>query len=138
MHNFAGSIEIGAVGVSIAIFNQVSKICIYPLISVTTSFVAEEDAIMSKSMEEGKVQNLEKASPGSDTKPPPVADSENAGSSSTSHVAAACKRYGKKKKYIPSVTSALIVGGVLGVFQAIFLIFSAKLMLRIMGVKPVS
>lgn len=94
---------------------------------------------MSKSMEEGKVQDLEKASPaGSDTMPPPVADSEYAGSSSTSHVAAACKRYGNKKKYIPSVTSALIVGGVLGLFQAIFLIFAAKLALRIMGVKPVS
>ncbi|XP_042373336.1 protein DETOXIFICATION 42-like [Zingiber officinale] len=132
-----GSVEIAAVGVSIAIFNQASKICIYPLISVTTSFVAEEDAIMSKSMEEGKVRDPEKASPGSDTKPPPVADSENAGSSSASHAAAsACKRYGKKKKYIPSVTSALIVGGVLGLFQAIFLIFAAKLVLRIMGVKP--
>lgn len=36
--------ELAAVGVSIAIFNQVSKIAIIPLVSVTTSLVAEEDA----------------------------------------------------------------------------------------------
>ena len=54
--------EIAAVGVSIAIFNQVSKVCIYPLVSVTTSFVAEEDAIISKAIEENSSQDLEKAS----------------------------------------------------------------------------
>lgn len=36
--------ELAAVGVSIAVFNQVSKVAIFPLVSVTTSFVAEEDA----------------------------------------------------------------------------------------------
>lgn len=39
-----GPVELAAVGVAIAIFNQVSKIAIFPLVSVTTSFVAEEDA----------------------------------------------------------------------------------------------
>lgn len=55
--------EIAAVGVSIAIFNQVSKVCIYPLVSVTTSFVAEEDAIISKYLEENSSKDLEKAPP---------------------------------------------------------------------------
>ena len=41
---FSGAIELAAVGVSIAVFNQVSRIAIFPLVSVTTSFVAEEDA----------------------------------------------------------------------------------------------
>lgn len=59
---WSGSVEIAAVGVSIAIFNQVSKVCIYPLVSVTTSFVAEEDAIISKAIEEKSSQDLEKAS----------------------------------------------------------------------------
>lgn len=36
--------ELAAVGVAIAIFNQASKIAIFPLVSVTTSFVAEEDS----------------------------------------------------------------------------------------------
>ncbi|KAJ6749773.1 hypothetical protein OIU85_000409 [Salix viminalis] len=39
-----GPVELAAVGVSIAVFNQVSKIAIFPLVSITTSFVAEEDA----------------------------------------------------------------------------------------------
>lgn len=58
-----GSVEIAAVGVSIAIFNQVSKVCIYPLVSVTTSFVAEEDAIFDKGIQEQHSGDLEKASP---------------------------------------------------------------------------
>lgn len=46
-----GPVELAAVGVSIALFNQVSRIAIFPLVSVTTSFVAEEDTIRSKSPE---------------------------------------------------------------------------------------
>lgn len=38
-----GPTELAAVGVAIAIFNQVSKVAIFPLVSITTSFVAEED-----------------------------------------------------------------------------------------------
>ncbi|KAK4773575.1 hypothetical protein SAY87_028594 [Trapa incisa] len=38
-----GPVELAAVGVSIALFNQVSRIAIFPPVSVTTSFVAEED-----------------------------------------------------------------------------------------------
>lgn len=44
---------------------------------------------------------------------------------------------GCKRRYIPSVTSALIVGSFLGLVQAVFLIFSAKVVLGIMGVKHV-
>ena len=40
-----GAVELAAVGVSIAIFNQASKITIYPLVSITTSFVAEEETV---------------------------------------------------------------------------------------------
>lgn len=40
-----GAVEIAAVGVSIAIFNQASKVTIFPLVSITTSFVAEEDTV---------------------------------------------------------------------------------------------
>ncbi|KAI3806529.1 hypothetical protein L1987_22436 [Smallanthus sonchifolius] len=42
-----GPVELAAVGVAIAIFNQASKIAIFPLVSVTTSFVAEEDSATS-------------------------------------------------------------------------------------------
>lgn len=40
-----GPVEMAAVGVSIAIFNQASKVTIFPLVSITTSFVAEEDTV---------------------------------------------------------------------------------------------
>lgn len=39
-------------GVSIAVFNQVSRIAIFPLVSVTTSFVAEDDAASKMAAEE--------------------------------------------------------------------------------------
>jgi hypothetical protein len=41
----------------------VSKVCIYPLVSVTTSFVAEEDAIICNQVDEDKMRDLEKALP---------------------------------------------------------------------------
>lgn len=37
--------EIAAVGVAIAIINQASKVTIFPLVSITTSFVAEEETL---------------------------------------------------------------------------------------------
>jgi hypothetical protein len=131
-------VEIAAVGVSIAIFNQVSKVCIYPLVSVTTSFVAEEDAIISKVIEENSSQDLEKASHvDSETNNLPVAGPDMA-ACVNSCIPTECtdlSNHGSKKKYIPSVTSALIVGSILGLLQAIFLVFSAKFVLSIMGVK---
>ena len=54
-----GPVELGAVGVSIAVFNQVSRIAIFPLVSVTTSFVAEEDA-MSNGRDNDKINQENK------------------------------------------------------------------------------
>lgn len=52
--------ELAAVGVSIAVFNQVSRIAIFPLVSVTTSFVAEEDATATVSPAEvQECENME-------------------------------------------------------------------------------
>ena len=42
-----GPVELAAVGISIAIFNQASKIAIFPLVSITTSFVAETERLTS-------------------------------------------------------------------------------------------
>lgn len=55
----AGSVEIAAVGVSIAIFNQASKVTIFPLVNITTSFVAEEDTVRRISEKEA-IADLEK------------------------------------------------------------------------------
>lgn len=53
--------EIAAVGVSIAIFNQASKVTIFPLVSITTSFVAEENTVGRITSEAQKVDNSEKS-----------------------------------------------------------------------------
>lgn len=47
-----------------------SKVCIYPLVSVTTSFVAEEDAIISNPVEEEKRKDLENPPPPSEEASP--------------------------------------------------------------------
>ena len=78
-----GPVELAAAGVSIALFNQASRITIFPLVSITTSFDDEEDTIagrasikaaekgsndddMLEDMEKGeagkKAKNLEKSS----------------------------------------------------------------------------
>ncbi|XP_020244101.1 protein DETOXIFICATION 42-like [Asparagus officinalis] len=136
-----GSVELAAVGVSIALFNQVAKVAIYPLVSVTTSFVAEEDATCSQITEERKNADVEKATTVNNDNEEPtscnVSDSRKAGYS-ISCVANKFTnpfRSGSKRKYIPSVSSALIVGALLGFVQTILLTFGAKPLLNIMGVK---
>lgn len=52
--------ELAAVGVSIAVFNQASRIAIFPLVSITTSFVAEEDATQRLSDVVQETRELEK------------------------------------------------------------------------------
>lgn len=52
-----GAAQLAAVGVSIAIFNQASRITMFPLVSLTTSFVAEEDT-MEKMKEEANKASL--------------------------------------------------------------------------------
>lgn len=44
----------------------------------------------------------------------------------------------KGKRTIRTASTAMILGLILGLVQAIFLIFSSKLLLGFMGVKPVS
>lgn len=43
-----------------------------------------------------------------------------------------------KKKRIPSASAALVIGSVMGLLQAILLIFGAKPVLGFMGIKSVS
>lgn len=57
-----GAVELAAVGISIALFNQVSRIAIFPLVSVTTSFVAEEDTITQLSQEAQESETLQMGS----------------------------------------------------------------------------
>jgi Na+-driven multidrug efflux pump len=47
-------------------------------------------------------------------------------------------KFGHEKSYIPSASSAIVIGGVLGVLQTLFIIFTAKPVLNYMGIHSVS
>ncbi|KAG5080553.1 hypothetical protein JHK86_004618 [Glycine max] len=126
-----GPVELAAVGVSIAIFNQISKITIIPLVSVTTSLVAEEDAADEQNQQSEK-EMLMKVS-NEDVKLDVHDHIEKAGNPSSANVGRVAKLK-HDKSYIPSASSGVVIGGVLGVLQALFLIFTAKPMLSYMGV----
>lgn len=129
-----GPIELAAVGVSIALFNQVSRIAIFPLVSVTTSFVAEEDAMAEVSSEQQEIGCLESnASCTNEAKQLLPQSGENGLKSEMSSLNIESSK--PMRRNIPSASSALVIGAILGLLQAIFLISLAKPLLNYMGVK---
>ncbi|CAN4110376.1 unnamed protein product [Withania somnifera] len=147
-----GAVEIAAVGISIAIFNQASKVTIFPLVNITTSFVAEEDTVR-RITEKAAIADLEKGKEEkNDTKALVVADdteeekTEKCASTSNKTKEstlplelkmAKCESKGKlkrMKRHIPSASTAILMGCILGLLQTIFLIFLAKPILSLMGV----
>lgn len=127
-----GATELAAVGVSIALFNQVSRIAIFPLVSVTTSFVAEEDTIGRGRNESQETECLETGSclNTEDKELIPQNDKSKTFDSSFDIV-----KIENQKRHIPSASSALVIGSILGLIQAFFLIAAAKPLLSFMGVK---
>ncbi|CAK9314197.1 unnamed protein product [Citrullus colocynthis] len=134
-----GSVELAAVGVAIALFNQVSRIAIFPLVSVTTSFVAEEDTIGSLSNEAEDSNDMEIGFFADDEKSlmiPQNGKGEDAHHSEKPlHKKFDNRKVENGRRYIPSASSALVIGGVLGLIQTIFLISGARPLLNFMGVK---
>ncbi|KAI7754729.1 hypothetical protein M8C21_004457 [Ambrosia artemisiifolia] len=162
-----GAVEIAAVGVSIAIFNQVSKVAIFPLVSITTSFVAEEETIerlnskvpkdenMVKSSsnkdetkefmkdddneEDGKLENLENGSVITDEKKE-LPQEEGFKTSPCKHMTITENtpyklKSKKQKRNIPSASTALLFGAVLGIIETLLLVFLAEPLLSLMGIK---
>nr|TKV93089.1 hypothetical protein SEVIR_9G203100v2 [Setaria viridis] len=132
-----GPVELGAVGVAIAVFNQVSRIAIFPLVSVTTSFVAEEDA-MSNGRDKDKInQENEHAVSNSEMEELISSEEASATTSKSSFETDSCEvNIEQKRKNIPSVSTALLLGGVLGLLETLLLVLSAKPILGYMGVTP--
>uniref|UniRef100_A0A0E0EWH9 Protein DETOXIFICATION n=1 Tax=Oryza meridionalis TaxID=40149 RepID=A0A0E0EWH9_9ORYZ len=131
-----GPVELAAVGVSIAVFNQVSRIAIFPLVSVTTSFVAEEDAT-SSDREKYEI-NGENEFNVSDSEMEELVSHEEASAApnkSSFETDSSDVKIEHKRKNIPSVSTALLLGGVLGLLQALLLVICAKPLLGYMGVK---
>uniref|UniRef100_A0A251VNL6 Protein DETOXIFICATION n=1 Tax=Helianthus annuus TaxID=4232 RepID=A0A251VNL6_HELAN len=146
-----GAVEIAAVGVSIAIFNQVSKVAIFPLVSITTSFVAEEETIerlkvpKDENMEKGyintdesmkddddvKLENLENGSIITDEQNDLPAE-EGFKTSPRKHMAITERtqnklKLKKQKRNIPSASTALLFGAVLGILEK--LLHGSKMLL---------
>ncbi|XP_048134382.1 protein DETOXIFICATION 43-like isoform X2 [Rhodamnia argentea] len=157
-----GPVELAAVGVSIAIFNQASKITIFPLVSITTSFVAEEETAGKKCADLEEDDNPKKCSTKNIEMKELMPDDEmleklERGSTNSCEVkdlvpaedfiATTCKsppiissktnkaKLSKERRHIPSASTALVIGGILGILQTLFLIFGAKALLALMGVK---
>ncbi|GFP92103.1 mate efflux family protein frd3 [Phtheirospermum japonicum] len=135
-----GPVEIAAVGVAIAIFNQASKVAIFPLVSITTSFVAEEDT----------VEKINNRKPKNDDDDLEKGSNNKNGESNANLVktkTATCKslevsgRSPNKaemknvRRHIPSASTALLLGAILGLLLTLFLILLAKTFLGFMGVK---
>lgn len=134
-----GPVELAGVGVAIAVFNQASKIAIFPLVSVTTSFVAEEDATRSLSAEAHAMEEVENGFRSDNQKEELIQKIElrsNSPTYSSNHTKMADGM--QHNRHNSSASSALIIGALLGVSEALFLIFAAKPLLKYMGVKSES
>ncbi|XP_021800635.1 protein DETOXIFICATION 43-like isoform X3 [Prunus avium] len=136
-----GPVELAAAGVSIALFNQASRITIFPLVSITTSFVAEEDTVAKMNIKSEKSEQLQKADMLDDlekgaAKPNGTAkeNGKHLGNGKMEEASAEDDEQ-KQKRHIASASTALIFGTILGLLQTIFLIFSTKVLLGVMGVK---
>ncbi|XP_034204858.1 protein DETOXIFICATION 43-like isoform X3 [Prunus dulcis] len=148
-----GPVELAAAGVSIALFNQASRITVFPLVSITTSFVAEEDTVAKMNMKSEKGESsdngllesseankaieenvkLEKAEKGAAKNSDPLENVDKLPSDLMSTNKK--EKIKKQKRHIASASTALIFGTILGLLQAIFIIFSTKVLLGVMGVK---
>lgn len=145
-----GSVEIAAVGISIAIINQASKVAIFPLVNITTSFVAEEDTVRRLSGSDEKCgEDVEKGSVKGHNVIELTAPEEDDDAKLDNSEGLYKENEGKKldekeneisksqneRRHIPSASTSLLVGGILGLLQTILLIFLAKPILGFMGVK---
>ncbi|KAL6575526.1 Protein DETOXIFICATION 43 [Orobanche hederae] len=146
-----GPMEIAAVGVSIAIFNQASKVTIFPLVSITTSFVAEEDTVKRITDQKLKDDDFSEKLAGTNKNDemgakvtgndPKNKDLENGtrmkDDDDDDHDDAKDMKTKTKseRRHIPSASTALVLGSVLGLMQTLFLILLAKPFLGFMGVK---
>ncbi|KAG0462409.1 hypothetical protein HPP92_020885 [Vanilla planifolia] len=127
-------VELAAVGVSIAVFNQVSRVAVFPLVSITTSFVAEEDATCKMADEEFEIGDHKNPSEIKELIPSNGSDVRVDNSSLTSHIPLDSAKMETERKYIPSVSTALVFGGILGLLQTVLLVFCATPILNFMGI----
>ncbi|KAM1345828.1 hypothetical protein FF1_035162 [Malus domestica] len=104
-----GSVELASAGISMNIFNYISKIFNIPLLSVATSFVAED---LAKSEENGYLDG------NTNGKPKPFDGVV-------------------ERKQLSSVSTALLLAVGIGIFEAVALSLGSGLFLNMMGISSV-
>ncbi|EEF35701.1 DNA-damage-inducible protein f, putative [Ricinus communis] len=102
-----GAVELAAVGVSVSVFNLVSKLFNVPLLNVTTSFVAEEQALLSKA---------------------------KANNTSGIIISLYFENQEQGKAYLPAVSTSLALAAGVGIAEAIALFFGSGFLMNIMGI----
>ncbi|XP_020540561.1 protein DETOXIFICATION 44, chloroplastic isoform X3 [Jatropha curcas] len=90
-----GPVDLAAVGVSVSVFNLVSKLFNVPLLNITTSFVAEEKALASEAKDINQLQG---------------------------------------KKYLPAVSTSLVLAAGVGIVEAVALFFGSGFLMNVMGI----
>ncbi|XP_030450655.2 protein DETOXIFICATION 45, chloroplastic [Syzygium oleosum] len=110
-----GTVELGSAGVSISIFNIISKLFNIPLLSVATSFVAE-DLSKTASKDSASEEGILESNSNHTGKPFTVAE----------------------RKQLSSVSTALLLAVGIGIFEAIALYFGSGQFLNMMGVSSES
>ncbi|KAH7672561.1 Multi antimicrobial extrusion protein [Dioscorea alata] len=113
-----GSVELAGVGVSVSIFNLVSKLFNIPLLNITTSFVAEEQAL-----DVGMKNN----SLG-------VARRDESLISETGWQKFLGGGDVESKKYLPAVSMSLALAAGIGIAEAIALALCSGLLMNFMGI----
>lgn len=111
-----GPLELASAGVSVSIFNIISKLFNIPLLSVTTSFVAED---ISKN---ASMQIMSGKSP------------QNGYHSKNSKFSLNTV----EKLELPSISTALFLAGTIGAVEALALFMGAGAFLTLMGIPPIS
>ncbi|CAL5389937.1 unnamed protein product [Camellia sinensis] len=99
-----GSVELAAIGVSVSVVNLVSKLFNVPLLNVTTSFVAEEQALVAKSDDESNQIYQDFA-----------ADHQS-------------------KIFLPSVSTSLALAAGIGIAEAVALSVGSGFLMNTMGI----
>ncbi|KAA8535935.1 hypothetical protein F0562_028413 [Nyssa sinensis] len=107
-----GSVELASAGVSISIFNIISKLFNIPLLSIATSFVAEDI-----SRNAGKVSTSEEGCEITNGKP-------------FNRIA--------KRQQLSSVSTSLLLAVGIGIFEALALSLGSGLFLNLMGISSAS
>ena len=147
---YAGPVELAAVGVSTSVFNLVSKIFNIPLLNITTSFVAEEQALISKKEDSSQTDENSKFYEKATTFLILFLSFSwtwlLVGFLAQIHLLRTLVSHGccldftgkyQSKKLVPSVSTSLALAATLGIAETVVLSLGSGIIMNIMGIHGV-